>query len=313
MNIKEQVIKSVDTIKNKIKMIQNEEDESNLKFKKVFKPIIKPLETLIKVKSSKYPDGGTSNSMEESGMNDELNSSMEYDDFKDLFNVHSYKDTERSSDDEYKSPLKTNNDTLISLKKEDLMDIYDGINIPFGIRSENKKLMMGNSEVSLSQSKNATSGKSYVMTLNDMKYNLTPGLTELLIRNKPDLKVVTDKDKMIYKDMLDITNAHKRDYNPSGQIKGDKGIKYCKIIKPLFSQNTHLTKPQNNLSSKIGGNLPILKKYNKNTDYIYWDDPNELIERLKLLIASKSAGNSNHDNEIISIIEELQEAGIIEK
>ncbi|CAG9137606.1 unnamed protein product, partial [Plutella xylostella] len=46
---------------------------------------------------------------------------------------------------------------------------------------------------------------------------------------------------------------------------------------------------------------------------VYWDDPNELIERLQLLIASKDAGNTNHDNEILSIIEELKEAGIIKE
>lgn len=44
----------------------------------------------------------------------------------------------------------------------------------------------------------------------------------------------------------------------------------------------------------------------------YWNDPNELVDRLRLLIASKSAGHSGHNNEIISIIEELREHKIIE-
>lgn len=51
--------------------------------------------------------------------------------------------------------------------------------------------------------------------------------------------------------------------------------------------------------------------YNENIVYEYWDDPNELCERLQLLLASKSAGNSNHDQEINSIIEELRERKII--
>ena len=45
--------------------------------------------------------------------------------------------------------------------------------------------------------------------------------------------------------------------------------------------------------------------------YIFWNDPNELCERLELLLASTSAGNQAHKNEIISIIEELREANII--
>lgn len=51
--------------------------------------------------------------------------------------------------------------------------------------------------------------------------------------------------------------------------------------------------------------------YNQNIVYEYYDDPNELCERLKLLLASKSAGNSNHDQEISSIIEELRDRNIM--
>lgn len=105
--------------------------------------------------------------------------------------------------------------------------------------------------------------------------------------------------------MLQYTNAHKRDFNPKGQIRGDKGIKYREIIRPLFSETS------TNAHTKLGGNL--LKKYRNDTDLVYWDDPNELVERLKLLVASKDAGNTNHDNEILSIIEELKEAGIIKE
>lgn len=51
--------------------------------------------------------------------------------------------------------------------------------------------------------------------------------------------------------------------------------------------------------------------YNQNIVYEYYDDPNELCDRLRLLIASKGAGNTNHDQEVNSIIEELRERGII--
>jgi hypothetical protein len=65
-----------------------------------------------------------------------------------------------------------------------------------------------------------------------------------------------------------------------------------------------------------GYGLPIDTQHkifnNNKTDYIYWDDPNELVDRLRLLMASKQVGNNNHQNEIMSIIEELKEADIIE-
>lgn len=304
--IKEQLIKSVNNIKNKIKQIQNEEDIANLKFKKVFKPITDNLRTIIKSNDKDKPalnvsiDMSTTKSTEE-----DFNLSSDYDDFSK--NI----DADSSGKSEYfeyandsKSPRKDLDDTLRSLNKEEIINIYDSnINVPFGIRTQNKKLMMGNCEVSISARGNASnSNKLYVIRIGDRDFEFTPGLKELLIRSKPNLKTVNEKDKITYKDILTYTNAHKRKFSPYGQIKGDKGLKYCKIIKPLFSSETKL---------KTGGYIPICKKYKSDTDYVYWDDPNELIERLKLLIASQSAGNTNHDNEILSIIEELKESGII--
>jgi len=46
-------------------------------------------------------------------------------------------------------------------------------------------------------------------------------------------------------------------------------------------------------------------------DYVHWDDLNELGDRLRLLEASRQADHNPHDNEMLSIIEELREAGII--
>ena len=54
-----------------------------------------------------------------------------------------------------------------------------------------------------------------------------------------------------------------------------------------------------------------LKVDKSNTDYIYWDNVNELVDRLRLLVASTNAGHTGHNNEIIYIIEELKEANII--
>lgn len=45
--------------------------------------------------------------------------------------------------------------------------------------------------------------------------------------------------------------------------------------------------------------------------YEYFDDPNEICDRLRLLVSSRMAGNSNHMQEISSIIEELRELGCI--
>ena len=53
-------------------------------------------------------------------------------------------------------------------------------------------------------------------------------------------------------------------------------------------------------------------KLQKN-NLVYWNDPNELVVRLRLLLASKEAGNTSVSNEILSIFEELLEAGLIKR
>jgi hypothetical protein len=313
IDLKEQLIASVANIKNKIKMIQCDEDEASLKYMKVFKPITDPLEKMIKNGRQEIPTLNITTKTGSAKTDEDLHCSIDYDNFKEIINKNP------STHSEYYESTNDNQlsyDALLSLKKEDMMDIYEHMNVPFGIHTKNRELMMGNTPVSLSLINNApNTEKKYIVTVNDKKYELTAGLKELLMRNKPDLKIVSEKDKFYYKEMLIHTNAHKRDFDPNGQLKGDKGLKYNTIIKPLFSQLTTVNKDLDNklVQPKIGGHLPELKHYKRNTDYIYWDDPNELIERLKLLIASKNAGNNNHDNEIISIIEELKEANIIKE
>ena len=59
--------------------------------------------------------------------------------------------------------------------------------------------------------------------------------------------------------------------------------------------------------------IPI-SQYRQNSyhvDYVYWDDPNELVDHLRLLMAEQAAGNMSHTYEIHAIIKELREAGYI--
>jgi hypothetical protein len=114
---------------------------------------------------------------------------------------------------------------------------------------------------------------------------------------------------------------HGRGYDPQQQIKGTRAFKYTKIIKPLLSSTTTTTpaklKPvavSTPIQSKKGGgvNGSMFMKYKQvKPNYVYWNNVNELVERLQLLIASQAAGNNNHNNEIQSITEELREEKII--
>jgi len=93
----------------------------------------------------------------------------------------------------------------------------------------------------------------------------------------------------------------KKNYQPDGQVKGNRSKKYSSIIKPLISSSVN--------EEYTGSGYMRLQKIPPN--YVYWDNVNELVERLQLLMASRAAGNNNHTYEIFSIIEELREAKII--
>lgn len=131
-------------------------------------------------------------------------------------------------------------------------------------------------------------------------YSLTPGLRELIFFRHPSEKLYTEDDIESYLDIVKTSGALHRNYNKSLQYAGNKSHKY-KLIMNLLKRKEFL--PHTGTG---------LMKYSKNKlDYVYWNDPNELVNRLKLLLSSQEAGHNNHTNEITSILEELREAHII--
>lgn len=124
------------------------------------------------------------------------------------------------------------------------------------------------------------------------------------------------------------TKKHKHKHKTSGTHKGSTGkhtVRTITVPNPYLESNgvsekavnwyndELTTKSTNNdIERKSGSGIEMdFVPYNENVVYEFYDDPNELCERLRLLIASKAAGNSNHSQEINSIISELREAGVI--
>jgi hypothetical protein len=156
-------------------------------------------------------------------------------------------------------------------------------------------------------------------------YSGTPGLYELLFKKQPIGYKQSDLDN--YMDILNRSNAYRRNLKPEEQIQGTQTEKYRTIIRPYLIKKgilKSITHPQP-FSKPPPPNKPLrrtqsLKSYtkgglldlsNNKIDYVYFDDPNEIINRMRLLIASQMAGNNSHNNELIAIIDELREAKII--
>lgn len=155
----------------------------------------------------------------------------------------------------------------------------------YGIRHDAKmeKFFIGDSKVEIIGSD---------IYVKNKRFKGTHGLYELLFKKHP--KSFTEEDVKNYKYIVLKTNAHRRHYKSHKQIDGSKMKKYKNIIAPIATGR--------GMFMEVTGNK---------IDYVRWNDPNELISRLQLLLASQAAGHTGHTNEINSIIEELREARII--
>lgn len=160
----------------------------------------------------------------------------------------------------------------------------------FGPRYENDTLMVGDKPLKFDDDGSIIVG--------DISYRPSEGLYEVLFKRIPDDEVYDEADLDAYKNILLKTSAHKKSYKFRGNINRDGSLKYKHIISKLFPKSLY-------------GGKGLKTKTLTNEVPVYWDDPNELCDRLRLLVASAEAGNTSHKNEMLSIVEELREAGYI--
>lgn len=307
-SLKTQIVNAAEAVRRKVRRMRDIETNNDQVLKTVFKPITDPLKriTLFDKKTDKLtqnkihkvfkPELDEDENMSNADNEDEYEMEHEENQEKEFEGVENNENNSTLSDDSFKTleseSSPTRNISSWSLSSE----VYN--DVPFGIYNEHGKLKMGSSNVEINE--------KFIIVAN-RKYKRTLGLEELLLKKTPNLTLVDQDDTRNYKQMLIDTNAHRRDYESSKPIKSNKGLKYLRIIKPLFQVQ------ERSKASGKGIELPMIKKWKPNVDYVYWDDPNELVERLKLLIASRDAGNNGLNNEIISIVEELRESGIVNK
>ena len=271
-------------IREKFGKLKSKQNENDRTLENRYKSIIKPINTL-------------SNS---------LLSEMLSRDNDTNANVDEKMGIKKEEEEEEEDVKVDQNDQIVSL-----VDEYTSLaahplaqkvmDVSFGLKfNRDEGWKMGNYSVSFDND------RIYIGTT---PFDLTKGLLDLLFLREP--KNYTEKDLNTYKSILELSNAHKMG---SGRLKSNKGIKYKKIISKLFPTKTkeksaHPMDIDHELSGT--GFQMQYEKGKSNVQYVYFDDPNELCVRLKKLIASSQAGNNSHTNEIISILEELAELGII--
>ena len=122
------------------------------------------------------------------------------------------------------------------------------------------------------------------------KFRGTPGLWELIMEERPRNFTRGDIDE--YKDLLKKTNALHHDFNPKNpNPRSSSGKKWNTILGPIWHE--------------MGG-------YDGKGIVIMPSDPNALLERLDLLLASQEAGHTGVGNELVSICDELKRQGVLD-
>jgi hypothetical protein len=279
--VKEELIKSQNAIREKYKKLKTDDAANTEYLHSSLKPIIDPLHSIIRSQRAVENTANLVNATSKINEDEPFEESMEQEtsEMKD-------ESLDQTSDEQKTNQKETDIDPVLLKYFQLHLDPQNlsSLDKSYGIRSDGKRWLLGDSSVKVKHDK---------LLIKDNVYKGTKGLYELLFLKNPDPTIFTSNDLATYKEMLLRTNAHKQGFDQSRKINSNKGTKYNNIIKDLLSK------------TGTGVNLNSVR-------YEYWDDPNELVDRLRLLVASKQAGNNSVGNEILSIIEELREAGIIE-
>lgn len=218
------------------------------------------------------------------------------------------------SDDTYAEAIQTVRQLMRSEVIDEYLDQYQGLarqyiedmirdtegkfDQQYGVRFnlETNKFHIGNKEVDFD-------GQDIYITDggNRVTYKGTPGFYELMFKKNPIGYTQADKEQ--YKDIVKRSAANRLNYNPTNKILGNGGKKYSKVVKHL--------EPKGTPKAARKGGAGLFRVNNKKIEYVPWKDPNTLVDRLRILIASQVAGHTGHNNEIVSLIEALKTEKVI--
>ena len=151
------------------------------------------------------------------------------------------------------------------------------------------------------------------------KFKGTDGLWRLITLREPEGDFEKE-DKDEYERLMVKTNALHRDYDPKNpRPRGSVGKKWKNILGPIWykkqgfseEQVLRMTKDKNYRKRVLKIMHRIKHDYEGKGVVVIPSDPNALIERLDLFLASQEAGHTGVGNELVSICDELKRQGVI--
>jgi hypothetical protein len=285
------IAKASDAIRRKHRMIKSGREIAEKAMSNVFKPVVAPLQQLVNLSQT----AGNPVKEEIEPIKDEIKQPREEEENDSFSTVDEDEEEDEANSTIVPSTIEKSdevvNEYLQMLENKNKKSILDNV---CGVRKlAHNRLFIGDSPIRFENDS---------IRVGDTRYTETKGLLELLFKKIPNETYVTSNDIENYKKIVFATNAHRLFYKNDKPIRNSNDPKFMK----LFA----ISPPKPKRTGK--GILPryMIAQEGTGTDYVHWDDPNELVDRLRLLLASQAAGNPSHSNEITSIIEELCEAGI---
>ena len=153
----------------------------------------------------------------------------------------------------------------------------------FGIRKIDGHHYIGHTHVII---------KDNDIIIDDKKFEGTPGLWKLIMLKEPSYKDFTNDDYKHYGRILVKTYVlHHRNDPYSPYPKGSGGKKWLTILSDIWEKRREF----------YGKGVVIMPS-----------NPNALLERLDLLLASQEAGHTGVRNELVSICDELKRQGVLD-
>ena len=161
----------------------------------------------------------------------------------------------------------------------------------YGLKINNGKFYIGDKEVEVIDND---------IYIDDRPFKGTEGIWNLLMQKEPT--DYTPEDYNVFKEIMKNTNALLK-INPTTQevirLKSNGGKKWksvlSKVARELYPEK---------YTSSVGSGMPTV---------IIPCDPNDLIEKMDLLFASKSAGNTGVNDELKAIVKRLYNLKVIDK
>ncbi|XP_065650995.1 uncharacterized protein LOC136079202 [Hydra vulgaris] len=163
----------------------------------------------------------------------------------------------------------------------------------FGIHSNGDELYIGKKPITINNDDITVDGK---------KYDVTPGLWELVTKFKPNKEVYSNEDLRNYREILINTDALTTD---KGKVRSSRSEKYNELISPIWKDIRTPILSKRKLEYGTG------VKRTRIQTVILPSDPNALVEMLELRIAAWEAGNSSSRNEAVAISDELLRQGVL--